>query len=130
MFDQIKNYLTIEGLKKIWTASLAEQKSARHNNWQLISWSVIGALAGCIILTIYFVYLNIFNMLDNAAFITVLNAEMTMDTINADAYNKVRKAIELKTSVAQIPEDFRNIFMFGATSTPPKPKTDAPKNQP
>ncbi|HLD61069.1 MAG TPA: hypothetical protein VJA27_02980 [Patescibacteria group bacterium] len=91
--------------------------------WRLITFILVGVMIGSIIVSSYFIYQHIYRTIDDANTIIVLNSNQTIDTINMPTYNKALKAVELKTAVITISLPVRDIFSYGATSTPPAPSS-------
>ncbi len=91
----------------------------RYAAWRLASIGTMGILSLTIILTIYFIYDNIYNTLSNGNAIIILSNSPLSDTIDVEAYEKVKKIITKKQQTNSIPTKLRNIFYYG--QEPPKP---------
>lgn len=86
--------------------------------WKILSILVIGAMLSCVILSVYFIYTQIYRTLDDANTIVVLNSDLQMDTINMGAFEHAKSLVALKNSTSSFTKPVRNIFLRVPTSTP------------
>lgn len=87
----------------------------RYTAWRLASICTVGILGLVIIITIYFIYNNIYNTLSNSNAILILSSSPQSDTIDIEAYTQAKKTISKKEQTIIIPNDLRNIFIYGQT---------------
>lgn len=85
--------------------------------WKLLSWLLWGALLAGIIGSLYFVYFYIYQTLDEANSVVVLNIDSGVYTIDIDNYDLAKKKIDLKLQLPVLPANLRNIFAFASSTT-------------
>lgn len=79
-------------------------------------------MCASVIISVYFIYQNIFRTLEDANIIVLLNSAVNIDVINLPAYDKANDYLRLKVNNAQVPLNIRNIFSYGnQTSASPTP---------
>lgn len=93
-------------------------KNSPYLAWRLASIVVIGLMCGSIITACYFMYQNIYRVLDDANTIIVLNATDGSDNIDLTLFNKTLSLVNAKVALPPLPAQLRNIFVLLATSTP------------
>lgn len=83
--------------------------------WRLLNIIVAGALLFGTALAVYFIYQNINTALVNTVLITNIKTRLTFDALDIESYEKIKRIIETKQVVKSIPNNLRNIFMYGQT---------------
>jgi hypothetical protein len=97
-------------------------KSPYPNNlgWRLASLVFFGLLLAGAIGTVNFVYVNIYNTLNNVYTIVTMGSNLEMNVLNLPLYEKTQQTFQQKNTPVDIPTDMRNIFEF---YTPPTSTT-------
>lgn len=93
--------------------------NSRYTAWRLASIGIVGLLSLAVLITIYFIYNNIYNTLSNSNAILVLSSSPQSDTIDITAYEKAKKIITTKQQAVIIPNKLRNIFSYGSEHSTP-----------
>ena len=91
------------------------KNDGHYRAWRLASIGIVGFLGLAVILTIYFIYNNIYTTLSNSNVILILSNSPQSDMIDVDAYEKAKEIIIKKQQAITIPSKLRNIFT-GPTS--------------
>lgn len=89
----------------------------RYTIWRVTSILTAGFLGAATILTVYFIYSNIYNTLSNSNAILILSSNVPNDIIDLQTYEKAKEAIANKNQVPVVPNNLRNIFSYGQGST-------------
>ena len=97
---------------------LTLKTNAAYLSWKILSITLIGGMLASVIVSGYFMYVNIYRTLDDANTIVVLNANEQLDTINRKAYDKAQELVRTKNESIIIPKQLRQIFIKISTSTP------------
>ncbi|OGH69069.1 MAG: hypothetical protein A3I29_01310 [Candidatus Magasanikbacteria bacterium RIFCSPLOWO2_02_FULL_44_11] len=97
---------------------LTLKTNAAYLPWKILSITLIGGMLASVIVSGYFMYVNIYRTLDDANTIVVLNANEQLDTINRKAYDKAQELVRTKNESIIIPKQLRQIFIKISTSTP------------
>ncbi len=96
---------------------LSFSKPGPYLAWRIASIVVIGAMAGSVLLSSYYIYQNIYRTLVDATTIVQLNASMGFENIDLEMFNKDKSLIALKKTPGTLTAHARNIFAF-VSSTP------------
>jgi len=88
-----------------------------YDFWRLLNIIVAGALLIGTSLAVYFIHQNINIALVNTALVTDIKTRLTFDTMNIESYEKIKKIINNKQTAKTIPNNLRNIFMYGQSET-------------
>ena len=86
--------------------------------WQIIAYSVFAILGASIIGSVYFMYSYFYQTLSNVQTIVILNANTPLSSLNNANYTKADILVTTKDQPIVLPPTFRNIFIYGTTSTP------------
>jgi hypothetical protein len=92
--------------------------------WRLVTYVVLGGMAASIIGSTYFIYTHIYQTLDSANAIVVLNSNMGSSILDLRAYQQTKAQLDYKLSVPELTPDLRNIFSYDSSTNPlPLPLT-------
>src|SRR3989344_3963548 len=96
------------------------KNDGHYRAWRLASIGIVGFLGLAVILTIYFIYNNIYTTLSNSNVILILSNSPQSDMIDVDAYEKAKEIIIKKQQAITIPSKRRNIFTYDEAGTKSK----------
>jgi len=96
------------------------KNDGHYRAWRLASIGIVGFLGLAVILTIYFIYNNIYTTLSNSNVILILSNSPQSDMIDVDAYEKAKEIIIKKQQAITIPSKLRNIFTYDESGTKSK----------
>lgn len=86
--------------------------------WRIITYIILGFMAGSIIGSTYFIYTHIYQTLDSANAIVVLNSNMGSSILDLRAYQQAKAQLDTKLAVPLPAPQVRNVFQYTATTTP------------
>lgn len=85
--------------------------------WKIIGWLLWGVLVAGVIGSLYFIYVYIYQTLNEANTVVTLNLNSSVNTLQLDDYDKVKQLIDSKQNTPGLPTKIRNIFFY-TSSTP------------
>lgn len=114
------NKISLKDIRKDIQQKLLPAERQKFLGWRIAYLLVIGALLASGLLTVSFVYQNIYNTLANSYAIVILSTDLSMDRVDMNAFAAAEQAIARKNTGVDLPKNLRNVFLFGpvATSTP------------
>lgn len=106
----------MSALNKTWSFKKIEP----YAKWRMASFALFGVLLASIIGSSYFIYSKIYQTLNDANSIIILNSGLSINNVNMESYQQALKALKLKEKTSVIPKNIRDIFSYGqtASSTP------------
>ncbi|MDO8626089.1 MAG: hypothetical protein Q7K39_01355 [Candidatus Magasanikbacteria bacterium] len=98
--------------------------------WRLINWVVVGILLASVLLSSYFIYVYIFQTLESANAIAILNANSNYDVVNLTDFKIVEEKVAVKQAVEDPENSLRNIFIYDESNTALQPNSPTDQTKP
>ncbi len=117
----INKEITVDNIKKLF------KPSGHYATWRILSICAVGLIMASTLFVGFFVYQNIYTTIANTNTIIILESGLSVDAIDAKAYNQVEEKLKLKKTPFSWPEKIRNIFEYASVGTTTTPASSTKK---